>query len=171
MCTDCLATWHVQYMLYVMPVYDYKTPLIFDSVHINNYTYTNIPVHVSMLLYTHTHTHTFLWLQAIELDPENESYRANLKTVEEQLQGGGATSTAAGGGMGGATTSGGGGEGTSQQQQPGGGGGNPLGGERCHSSLPLHITTFNASLFHRYAREQLCQYPSESSIHEHGEEN
>ena len=95
-----------------------------------SFTHTNM--NISPLLYTYTHH------QAIELDPENESYRANLKTVEEQLQGGGAASTAAGGEMGGATSGGGGG--ASQQQQPGGGGGNPLGGELCQS-LSLFLTS------------------------------
>ena len=65
-----------------------------------------------------THTHT---LQAIELDPGNESYKANLQTVEEQLRGDAGTASSAGGGA----TSGGGG-GADQQ----GGGANPLGGEQ-----------------------------------------
>ena len=68
--------------------------------------------------HTHTHTHT---LQAIALDPENASYRANLQTVEDQLRGDTGTASGVGGGA-----TGGGGGGADQQ----GGGANPLGGEQ-----------------------------------------
>ena len=74
----------------------------------------------------------YLYLQAIELDPENESYRANLKTVEDQLRGGVGEGSDVGGATNAATGEGGGasfrGGGASQQQQSGGGG-NPLGGK------------------------------------------
>ena len=93
---------------------------ILSHVHTHTHTHTHTYIHTHTHIHTYTHTHAFMG-KAIELDPDNESYRANLKTVEDQFRGGTSAADGPPSGEGGAPN---GGSGADQQ-----GGANPFGGE------------------------------------------